>query len=131
MANRNSTAKSNSTRLIVRVQYLKAFSQIDKYDIRLQHSTTKTLLESVASQKHPVLSEHNELLMRLIALFDATGPGNLMRNRTVAIRLYSQMLNARGFWNALCGFKDALDRQERGQFHDGSQSHQGIEDRTH
>jgi hypothetical protein len=58
MANRNSTAKSNSTQLIVRVQCLKAFGQIDKDDMKLQHPTTKTPLESVASLKDPIFAEH-------------------------------------------------------------------------
>jgi hypothetical protein len=39
-------AKSNSTQLIVRAQCQKAFNQIDEGDMKLQHPTPKTLLET-------------------------------------------------------------------------------------
>jgi hypothetical protein len=47
------------------VQCLKAFIQIDKGDMKPQHPTTKTLLESVTSLKDPVFAEHKVALVAL------------------------------------------------------------------
>jgi hypothetical protein len=54
---KSSSTKSNSTRLIVCVQCLNAFSQIDKGDMTLQHLTTEVLPESITSLKDRVLAE--------------------------------------------------------------------------
>jgi hypothetical protein len=58
MANRSSSTKSNSTRLIVPVECLNAFSQIDEGDMKLQHLTTEVLPESITSLKDRVFAEH-------------------------------------------------------------------------
>jgi hypothetical protein len=57
VANRSSSTKSNSTRLIVRAQCLNAFSQIDKGDMTLQHLTTEVLPESITSLQDRVFPE--------------------------------------------------------------------------